>query len=303
MNFKIWGLSGTLTTERPSQMSDAEDRLWHWVGLVDETCNRFNPDSEISRLNAAAGHATSVSATLELALDAAGRACNATGGLCDPTVLPALLALGYDRDYDQVARDGVTAPRSPVPSLGITAIDIDHEHHTVTLAPGCALDLGASAKALVCDLVADEVAAFGGVVVEIGGDVAVRGVGPDGPWAIAVSDSLTLNGHEPRITLRTGGVATSSRTTRTWTVGDAVANHIIDPRTGTFADGPYTTASVAASDCVLANAFATAALLWDNDAAYYVAQAGWSARLVRTDGSVELVGGWPVEGESSSCPP
>ena len=300
MNFEIWGLSGTLATERSSQMSDAEERLWHWVGMFDDACNRFKPNSEISRLNAAAGQATRASATLELALDAALRAFDATGGLCDPTILPALLALGYDRDYDELARDGATDPRPPVPSPGVTAIEFDRKRHTVTLAPGCALDLGAIAKALVCDLVANDVAASGGVIVEIGGDVAVRGAGPDGPWAIAVSDSLLLSGDEPRITLHTGGVATSSRTTRTWTLGNDVANHIIDPRTGSFAHGEYATASVTASDCVIANAFATAALLWDNDAAHYVAQAGWSARLVRSDGTVEFVGGWPDEGETTS---
>ena len=300
MNFEIWGLSGTLATEREAQMGHAEERLWHWLGEVDHACNRFSPDSEISRLNAASGQSLVVSATFERALEAALRASDATGGLCDPTVLPALLALGYDRDYDELVRHGATMTHSPVPSPGVAAISLDRGTHSVTLAPESALDLGASAKALVCDLVANDVASSGGVVVEIGGDVAVRGHGPEGPWAIAVSDSLALSGHEPRITLRSGGVATSSRTTRTWSLGDEVANHIIDPRTGSFALGPYATASVTASDCVLANAFATAALLWDNDAPYYIAQAGWSARLVRMDGTVEFVGGWPDEGETSS---
>ena len=78
-----------------------------------------------------------------------------------------------------------------------------------------------------------------------------------------------------------------------WRVGQRTANHIIDPRTGRCASGTYATATVSASDCVTANAFATAALLWDEDATYHIAQAGWSARLVRSDGSLEFVGGWP----------
>ena len=92
-----------------------------------------------------------------------------------------------------------------------------------------------------------------------------------------------------------GGVATSSITTRTWRAGDVLVNHIVDPRTGSFATGPYATASVSARNCVLANAFATAALLWGEEAAYHVAQAGWSGRLVRHDGSIDFVGGWPQE--------
>ena len=297
MNFEIWGLSGSLSTEHPEQMPFAEERLWHWLNAFDAACNRFRGDSEISRLNRHHGETVAISETLELAIDAALRAGEATDGLCDPTVLPALLALGYDRDYDELARRTDTVATAPVLPLGLSAIDLDREHHTVTLAPGCQLDLGASAKALVVDLVADDVAPLGGVVVELGGDVAVRGHGPNGPWVIGVAETLDITGNEPRISLRHGGIATSSTATRTWRVGEQVVNHIVDPRTGSFARSLYSTASVSASDCVLANGFATAALLWGEDAGYHIAQAGWSARLVRSDGTVEFVGGWPQEGE------
>jgi len=299
MKFEMWGLTGSLATEREDQMASALERLWARLESFDDACNRFRGDSELSRLNARPGELTPVSETFELALDAAMRAADATLDLCDPTVLPSLLALGYDRDYDElVAR--VNAPaEEPVRPLGPGAIHLDRQHHTVIIDAPCQLDLGASAKALLVDLVADDVAPSGGVVVELGGDVAVRGNGPQGPWAIGVSDALTITGREPRISLRHGGVATSSTTSRTWRAGDHVVNHIIDPRTGSFANGPYATASVTASDCVLANAFATAALLWDEEATYHIAQAGWSARLVRTNGTIEFVGGWPEDTEAT----
>jgi thiamine biosynthesis lipoprotein len=297
VNFEIWGLSGSLNTERDEQMAFAEERLWYWIEQIDATCNRFRSDSEISRVNSLRGETVPISATFERALESALRAAQMTYGLCDPTVLPALLALGYDRDYDDVVvRDDIEV-RAPVPAPGPSAMHLDVLRHTLRLDDGCQLDLGASAKALVADLVADEVAPSGGVVVELGGDVAVRGNGPEGPWAIAISDSLSITGREPRISLRHGGVATSSTGTRTWTINGEVVNHVIDPRTGSFAKGVYTTASVTAGDCVSANAFATAALLWD-DAGYHVAQAGWSARLVRADGGIEFVGGWPSDEEA-----
>jgi thiamine biosynthesis lipoprotein len=292
MNFEIWGLSGSLTTEHERQMDDATKRLWYWLDAFDAACNRFRDDSELSRLNKGHGVTTPISSTLELALVAALRAAEATGDMVDPTVLPALLALGYDRDFDELANESILE-HVAVPAMGPSAVHLDLDEHTVMLDPPCQLDLGASAKALVVDLVASDVAESGGVVVELGGDVAVRGEGPQGPWAIAVSDTLVLDGEEPRISLRRGGVATSSTTSRTWRVGERTVNHIIDPRTGRCARGLYTTASVSASDCVLANAFATAALLWNEEAGYHIAQAGWSARLVRRDRSLEFVGGWP----------
>ena len=295
MKFEMWGLSGTLATENEHQLDDATQRLWHWLDAFDGACNRFRDDSELSRLNESHGATMSISPTLELALEAALRASNATGQMVDPTVLPALLALGYDRDYDELIDDESIPERAAVPSIGPSSIHLNVIEHTVTLDPPSRLDLGASAKALVVDLVADDVAASGGVVVELGGDVAVRGEGPDGPWVIAVSDSLVLDGLEPRVAFRHGGIATSSSTTRTWRSGGRIVNHIIDPRTGQSANGLYTTATVSASDCVLANAFATAALLWNEEASYHIAQAGWSARLVRRDGDIEFVGGWPTD--------
>jgi FAD:protein FMN transferase len=298
MNFEIWGLSGSLATQHERQMDDATKRLWYWLDEFDAACNRFRDDSELSRLNDSHGEPTPISSTLELALVAALRAAAATGDMVDPTVLPALLALGYDRDFDELATGDSILEHAAVPAMGPSAIHLDLEEHSVMLDPPCRLDLGASAKALVVDLVATDVAETGGVVVELGGDVAVRGEGPQGPWAIAVSDTLVLDGDEPRIALRHGGVATSSTTSRTWRVGERTVNHIVDPRTGRCARGLYTTATVSASDCVLANAFATAALLWNEDASYHIAQAGWSARLVRRDHTLEFVGGWPEDGAS-----
>jgi thiamine biosynthesis lipoprotein len=295
MKFQIWGLSGTLATEHEEQMDFAQERLWHWLDAFDSACNRFRDDSEISQLNAHSGESVSISPTLELALDAALQASDATEGLCDPTVLSALLALGYDVDYDELKDRDDIVRTTPSASPGASAIELNRNEHLVRIAPGCQLDLGASAKALVADLVANDVAPGGGVVVEVGGDVAVRGKGPEGAWAIGLSDRLQLSGKEPRVAIDHGGIATSSTTTRTWRASGERVHHIIDPRTGSFAVGPYATASVAASSCVIANAFATAALLWDEDAAFYVAQAGLSARLIRHDGTVEFVGGWPSD--------
>jgi thiamine biosynthesis lipoprotein len=295
MNFEIWGLTGSLATEHDAQMPEATERLWHWIDAVDASCNRFRNDSELTRINQSNGATNAVSPTFELAIEAALRAADATDNLVDPTVLPALIALGYDRDYDELLLNESVNARDAVPAPGPGSIHLDRDEHTVTLDPNCQLDLGASAKALVADLVADDVAKSGGVVVELGGDVAVRGEGPDGPWTIGVSDRLVVDGNESRVAFRHGGIATSSTTSRTWQVGGRTVNHIVNPRTGTCAQGLYTTATVSASDCVLANAFATAALLWDGEAGYHIAQAGWSARLVRRDGSVEFVGGWPEE--------
>ena len=293
MRFGVWGMSGTLVTESEDHRDFAAERLSYWLDAIDLACNRFREDSEVSRLNAK-GEAV-MSATFELALVTAVESARATDGLCDPTVLPALLALGYDRDFADVSRRANFVRTASAPSPGASALRLDEKAHVAVLSPGCQLDLGASAKALAVDLVADDVAARTGVLVEIGGDVAVRGRGPDGAWSIAVSDRLVMTGREPRVSVCDAGVATSSTGVRAWRAGGERVHHIIDPRTGTPAQGPYVTATVATESCVRANAFATAALIWGEDAPYYLAQARCAARLIRADGSREYVGGWPVD--------
>ena len=235
-----------------------------------------------------------MSSTFELAFAAARRAYDLTDGLCDPTVLVALEALGYDRDYAAVL-EGVPVARVVGPAPGLAGVTLDAENHTVTVAPGVRLDFGASAKALMADLVVEELAVDGGALVEVGGDVAARGTGPEGPWVIGLATNLSLRGDEPRVSIATGGIATSATTTRVWRSRDRIVNHIVDPRTGDCAHGIYCVSTVAGPDCVTANALATAALLWDEEAGRRIVRAGCSARLVREDDSVEFVGGWPAE--------
>jgi len=293
--FSVWGVTGSVTVAKDEALDFAIERLDHWLGEVDAAVNRFIPNSELSRLNASHGEALNYSPTFDLCLTTALAAYEQTQGACSPTVLPSLLALGYDRDFYEIESDQAIALSPTQPALGLDAIVIDREAKTVRLLDDCQLDFGATAKALTCDLIANEVAPVSGVVVEIGGDVAVRGEGPDGLWAIGVSDSLQATENDLRLGLSNAGVATSSRVIRAWRAGGKPQNHIINPFSGDCANGPYGSASVVAASCAEANSFSTAALVWGEEASYYIAQAGLAARLVRINGTIDLVGAWPRE--------
>src|SRR5207302_7983179 len=105
---------------------------------------------------------------LEVALEAA----ESTDGLVDPTVGPALRALGYDRDFAVVVSRGPQPSFTLVPARGPRSVTLDRDARTVALRRGTELDLGATAKAFAADRIATAIGAEVGrqVPVGLGGD-------------------------------------------------------------------------------------------------------------------------------------
>ena len=136
-----------------------------------------------------------------------------------------------------------------------------------------------------------------GVLVSLGGDMAVAGTAPDGGWRILVTeDSRTpSDGDGELIAIQGGAIATSSTTVRRWKSSEGVTvHHIVDPRTGLAADTPWRTATVVAATCELANGASTAAIVMGEDAPAWLEASGLPARLVANDGRVLRLGGWPA---------
>jgi thiamine biosynthesis lipoprotein len=170
---------------------------------------------------------------------------------------------------------------------------------------GVRLDLGATAKAWAADRSAARIAARtgGGVLVSLGGDIAVAGPAPSTGWRVRVQDVTGAPEDPPagpyaQIAIRDGGLATSSTTARRWRRGGDVLHHILDPRTGLPAEPVWRTVSVAAGSCADANAASTAAVIRGRRALGWLAHLGLPARLVDATGVVFTVAGWPAESEN-----
>jgi FAD:protein FMN transferase len=112
------------------------------------------------------------------------------------------------------------------------------------LPHGIRLDLGATAKGLGTDRAVRAAMAatggHGGVLVSLGGDIAVAGTPPRDGWPVTVAEEPDPGGGPggQLVRLAAGTVATSSVTVRRWHRGGIVLHHIVDPRTGRPADGP-----------------------------------------------------------------
>jgi thiamine biosynthesis lipoprotein len=146
----------------------------------------------------------------------------------------------------------------------------------------------------------------GGVLVSLGGDIAVAGTPPCDGWPVTAADGPGPAGspHAQLVRLPRGAVATSSVTCRSWRRAGRVLHHIVDPRTGLPAAGPWQTVTAAAATCADANAASTAAIVAGEQAQQWLAAAGLPARLVGRDGEVRCLGGWPdADGGPVPIPP
>jgi FAD:protein FMN transferase len=296
--FEVFGTMAVLLVTDPRAIGEARRIADRELALVDRACSRFREDSELMLLNAAAGVGPqTISPVFTDLLAAALRAARLTGGDVDPTCGRALTDLGYDRDFAQVrdAPPRLTGPVGPVP--GWRRVHLDRAAHRVRLERGVQLDLGATAKAWASDRCAELIArrAGCGVLVSLGGDIAVAGPAPEDGWRVRVTDDHAAPASAPgqTVTVSSGGLATSSTTVRTWKVGGRQVHHIIDPATGEPARSCWRTVSVAAGSCTDANTASTAAIIRGPAAPDWLHDIGLPARLVRYDGSVETTAGWP----------
>ena len=289
------GTTALVAVRRPESLELARAVLEAELEAVDHACSRFRDDSELVQLNRAAGEEVVIGLYLLRALEAAVTAAAVTDGAVDPTVGKALRLAGYDRTFSLVRlRDGNLVHVSSAPGGAWRRIELDRERRVARIPAGVELDLGATAKALAADRAARAAA-------EATADVAVAGASPAAGWSVGLADdhAAPFPADAPAVSLQSGGLATSGTCVRSWPTARGRAHHIIDPRSGAPAGTPWRTVSVAAASCLDANTASTAAMVLGDDAPDWLAQRRLPARLVRNDGSVVFVAGWPGEAEAA----
>lgn len=267
--FLAMGTEIELLLDAPAgeRAEQALDRAESEFERLEQVMSRFRDDSELSRLNRDGridGASPDLARVVELALAARER----TGGRFDPTVHDAVVAAGYDRTFADVPSEAAGPAPSPSPCGGSVGVD----GLTIELGPGTRLDLGGIGKGYAVDRVAELLALAGPCLVNAGGDLAVRG----GAWPVGVTAGLTLE-------LSRGAIATSGRDRRRWRVGGTEMHHLIDPATGSPADGDLVSVTVVADSAADAEVLAKAAFLGADVDVPHV--------LVTADGRTVLAGG------------
>jgi len=211
---------------------------------TEQALSRFWPSSDLTRLNGSLGQWASISDRLRKALVAARRAERLTEGLFNPTVLPVLEGLGFE---------GSPLPSlAPVPGDGPWGRIRPKEGKALLRQP---VDLGGIGKGLALrwsgEIVAKATSTF---LLNLGGDVLVRGAGPERRgWLVVVEDPLNIRSLLAVIQLRgPHALSTSSSARRVWTHGRRTVHHLIDPRTHMPADSDLLAVTVVHRDAAWA---------------------------------------------------
>jgi thiamine biosynthesis lipoprotein len=268
----------TPTHADPSRVGPATERVLRIFEREDRRFSRFRPDSELSRVNAAAGRWIRVSRPFARLTRRSVAAAMETDGLFDPTVLPALRAAGYDRDYREVrARAGRNGRLDAADDAELRQIrrelralvidnaapcgawrSIDVDEDAVRLPDGAELDFGGIAKGWTVDRASLALSGLPWAIVDAGGDLRVVGSPPDAGLEIGVEDPWRPGEEWVRLRVSSGALATTSVRVRAWGPG---LHHVIDPRTALPSLTPVVQATVWATTCTEAEVWSKAAVL------------------------------------------
>lgn len=282
----------------PDSAQEALDRLRADCCAYERLFSRTLPDSDIGRLNAAAGEAVAIDPRTAEVLLAAKRYCEASEGTFDVTVGP-LVALW---DFKEGIVADPTALKEATEHVGWRMLDVWAQCGGSWFArlsdPKAAVDLGGIAKGWIADSLGKRAAACGacGGVVNLGGNVVVFGSKPDGsPWRVGIRDprpAAPASAPLPLVELAEGSVVTSGVYERAFERDGKRYHHVLDPRTGMPIDTPWASVSVVARRSIDAEGFSTTLLALGLERSRTLARAHpeiLQAYFVREDGSFELL--------------
>jgi thiamine biosynthesis lipoprotein len=223
-----------------------------WASVL----TRFDPRSELSRLNDSPASTIAIGPTLAAVLDWGRAAEVATDGIVDITLL----------DQRLEAERGGDAP--PIPPHRQWSLARGTRRSAVHRPAGLRFDLDGVAKGWLADRAARLLDRVHGVAVDADGDVSI-GLDPGESLSLGVADPASTGMDIAVLRLanetpgrRSFGVATSGISVHRWGGADATArHHLIDPRTGRPAATDIVQATVIATSARLAEAFAKSAVI------------------------------------------
>lgn len=237
--------------------------------------SRFNPDSRLFALNAAAGKWIDVGDELADVLRAALGYCERTGGLFDITMGGVCRLWDFRRG---IVPDGAAIAEA-LAHVDWRNVQVEGIRARIT-DPQATIDLGGMAKGYIADRVIDLLKRRGATtgVINLGGNVACLGSKPDGSaWNVGLRAPVPSGGSLQAasftsVSVRGKSVVTSGVYERTFMRNGRVLHHILDPRTGKPAETDVLSATVIADKSIDADGYTTALIIMGADEALTFAE-------------------------------
>lgn len=238
--------------------------------------NPFNPNSILAKVNR--NEEIEVDDRFVTVFNKAMEVSVRSGGVFDVTAAPLINLWGFG--YEQKDSVSQAVIDSLLTFVGYEKVRLEGRR-VVKQDPRMQLSFSAIAKGYACDVIAALLEREGveNYMVEIGGEVASKGLNPVGRcWRIGINrpeDDTT--GLKNDITQKVDlcgrkGMATSGNY-RNFHIRDGKKySHTIDPHTGYPSEQTILSASIIASDCVTADAYATAFMAMGVNAACRMAE-------------------------------
>ena len=261
---------GTLYTVTYEHNADLQPQIVSAMQAVDNSLSPFNRGSIITHVNN--NDSVCLDELFTEVFLTAKQIYDESHGAFDPTVAPLVNAWGFG------FKKGIEISPATIDSLrilvGFDRINLNGEHIEKDDSL-IMLDFSAIAKGYGSDRVARVLDSCGvkNYMVEIGGEVVVKGVNKNGnPWGIGITkptdDSLSVNQELQTVLRLTDCAIATSGNYRNFYYKDGVKYaHTIDPRTGYPVQHSLLSATVIADNCMRADALATAFMVWGADSA------------------------------------
>jgi FAD:protein FMN transferase len=265
-DFRAMNTGFTLAAEGEAEaVGEAFKLAQVYIEDCEQRFSRFLPESELSQLNRSAGGWFMASPALFQVVSTAYQYYCLTGGLFDPSILPALKRAGYDRSMDEIRKDGPGSDHYPAggASGSFKRLRLEKGANRIWLPEGVEIDLGGIAKGWAAEGAAKLLSRYStACAVDAGGDIALVGL-PEGQerWEVGLEDPLDPQRTLATLRVEAGAIATSSVVKRAWVKDGKVQHHLIDPRSGEPAATDWISATVIAPSAAEAEVYAKVVLI------------------------------------------
>lgn len=244
-----------------------DDSIQAVFDAVNDCASMFNKNSLVSRINR--NEETLVDSMFVKLYEASMFVNKETNGAFDPTVSPLMKIWGF------VEKTGETPSVNKIDSIrnfvGINKTSLTIDNQIIKQDSRLEFDFSAIAKGLGCDEVGRMLERNGveNYLVEIGGEIALKGVNPNGlEWCVSVDspteqykEGLEMNDGLVILRLTSGGVATSGNYRNYKVIDGKKVVHTMNPLNGYPEENDLLSATIVAKNCMLADAYATACMV------------------------------------------